>query len=204
MDEATIRRHHEAGDHDAATTAALKAYGPEVLGLLMALHRDETQASDAFALFGERLWQSLPGFRWQCSLRTWAYRIARAASVDQRRADRRRARRQVGLSAGVSQVAAEVRTATLTYLRTEKRSAIQQLRDELPADDQTLLVLRIDREMAWLDLATVFLADQEIDHDKAALVRESARLRKRFQLVKKRLLETARARGIVRSEPRER
>lgn len=199
MDESPIQRLHDEGDHDAALTATLEAYGAEVMGLLYALHRDETQASDAFAVFCERLWTSLSSFRWQCSMRSWAYRIARAASVDQRRADGRRAARMVPLSEDASRIADRVRTTTLTYLRTERKTAIQRLREELPPDDQTLLVLRVDRELSWKELAAVFLDEKGVEPEGAALDRESARLRKRFQLVKKRLLETARARGIVKS-----
>ena len=46
--------------------------------------------------------------------------------------------------------------------------------------------------MAWEDLARVFLGDDEV-LDAAAVTRESARLRKRFQLVKQKFVALARA-----------
>jgi RNA polymerase sigma-70 factor (ECF subfamily) len=88
-----------------------------------------------------------------------------------------------------------VRTATLPLLKTEGRSALRRLRDELSHEDKLLLVLRADRGLAWDELARVFL--ETPSPDDAALRRESARLRKRFQLVKQRLRERAKAMGML-------
>ncbi len=57
-----------AGDVDRATTAALRRYGPELLGFLVGMHHDHDMASDAFAVFSEKLWQSMARFEWKCSL----------------------------------------------------------------------------------------------------------------------------------------
>jgi RNA polymerase sigma-70 factor, ECF subfamily len=196
--EQSIREAHAAGDFARVATETLQQYGPEVLGLLFALHRDRDEASDAFSVFSERLWQSLAEFEWRCSMRTWAYMLARRVSRDVRRGEGRRGRRNVGLSdANVSRVAAQVRTRTLTILRTETKTAIMKLRESLPEDDQLLLVLRVDRDLAWNDLALVFLDAKNEESDQETLKREAARLRKRFQLVKERLLEMGRERGLV-------
>jgi hypothetical protein len=56
-------------------------------------------------------------------------------------------------------------------------------------------VLRVDRDLPWEELARIFL-DEESPGEEA-LRRESARLRKRFQLVKGRLREMARAAGLL-------
>ena len=191
-EEIEIRRHFEGRDLRAATTAALEAYGAEIFGLLCSLHRDEDEASDAFSLFAERLWRSMDRFEWKCSMRTWAYVVARRASHDVRRAEHRHEKRGVRLSdvEDIAEIAAKVRTATATLLRTETKTALQRLREELPADDQLLLVLRVDRQMAWDDLARVF--DAEADPQK-----ESARLRKRFQFVKEKLFALGKQRGIL-------
>ena len=79
MSEERMRSSFDAGDLRAVTNEALTTYGPEILGLLCSLHRDEDEASDAFSLFAERLWTSLARFEWKCSLRTWAYVLARRA-----------------------------------------------------------------------------------------------------------------------------
>lgn len=196
--DAEIRARWEAGDHDGAATEAIRRYGPEILGLLLALHGgDEDAAGEVFSMFGEQLWRGLPGFAWSCSVRTWAYVIARNASRGYRRAQRRREQRAVPLSdcPAVIEIAAKIRTETLSYLRTERRHEISRLRDSLPEEDRALLILRVDRDLAWLDLARVFLEDDA--PSPQALQRESARLRKRFQLIKRRLLELGRARGLL-------
>jgi RNA polymerase sigma-70 factor (ECF subfamily) len=190
--EAAARRACDAGDYVTATTLAIRGYGPEVLGFLRAFHRSDQAAGDAFAVFAEDLWKGLPGFAWECSLRTWAYVLARRASFR----TRKRARRDEvprASDAALSNLVARVRTETLTYLRTEKKSAIRALRDRLPEDEQTLLVLRVDRDLAWNELARV-LAEEGADD--ATLEREAARLRKRFQLVKEKLVAMAKREGI--------
>jgi RNA polymerase sigma-70 factor (ECF subfamily) len=70
--ETQVRSLFDRGDHAAAATAVLRGYGPELLGFLSAVHRDETAASDAFAEMSEAVWRSLPRFAWESSVRTWA------------------------------------------------------------------------------------------------------------------------------------
>jgi len=55
-----------------------------------------------------------------------------------------------------------------------------------------LLVLRVDKGLAWNDLARVMYAEDGPLLDDEGLKREAARLRKRFQHVKERLLELKR------------
>lgn len=96
-----------------------------------------------------------------------------------------------------------MRTETLAFLRTEKKSRLQALRDSLPEEDRMLLVLRVDRGLAWNELARILAEGEpgELDDgpqlDALALTREAARLRKRFQLVKDRLRELARKEGLL-------
>jgi RNA polymerase sigma-70 factor (ECF subfamily) len=200
--ETEVRALCDKGDHTAAATAILRGYGPELLGFLAAVHRDETAASDAFAELSEAVWRSLPRFAWESSVRTWAYAIARNVSRTSRRNAARRNRKVI--SPGESffdQAADKVRTETLAYLRTEKKTRLQALRDALPEEDRMLLVLRVDRGLAWNELARILAEGQEQDDapalDDAAVAREAARLRKRFQLVKDRLRELARKEGLL-------
>jgi RNA polymerase sigma-70 factor (ECF subfamily) len=187
------------GDFNAAATLALRGYGPEVFGFLVAVHRSETEASDVFSELAEALWRGLPTFAWESSLRTWTYAIARNVARTRRRDAARRERRapRTGDSA-LEGVAHAVRTETLAFLRTEKRTRLQALRDSLPEEDRMLLVLRVDRQLAWNDLARVLHeADEGTPLDDAAIAREAARLRKRFQLVKDKLRELAKKEGLI-------
>jgi RNA polymerase sigma-70 factor (ECF subfamily) len=165
-----------------------------VLGYLVTFQRDHDAAGDAFSIFSERLWETLPSFEWRCSIRTWCYRLARNAAIDVQRGNGRR--REVGLSSApeVALLAAKTRTETLSALRTAKRTALEGLRDELSEEDRTMLVLRVDRDLDWREIAVVM--DSARDAEDAEVTREAARLRKRFQLVKDRLRALARERGI--------
>jgi RNA polymerase sigma-70 factor (ECF subfamily) len=197
MPEEPVRARLAAGDVDGATTLALRLYGGEVFGFLLSLEAgDEDGASEDFSLFCEQTWKGLPAFAWGSSLRTWLYAVARNATRARRRAARRRGRLFVGLSScpAVAEAAARVRTETLSCLRTARQKQIADLRQTLSDDDQTLLVLRVDRGLPWLDLARIFLGEEAAGEE--ALARESARLRKRFQIVKQRLLTLGREQGL--------
>jgi RNA polymerase sigma-70 factor (ECF subfamily) len=189
----------DAGDLRAAVTLAIEAYGPEILGYLLAVTRDETDANDAFALFAEDLWRGLESFRWEASLRTWSYTLARHALHRVRRDPHRRADRRIPLSRSpeVYDVAERVRTQTSLYLRTEVKDQVAALRDEMDPEDQTLFILRINRKMAWSDIAQIMSEDAETDvADEDELKRTAARLRKRFERAKEQLKQKVRERGI--------
>jgi RNA polymerase sigma-70 factor (ECF subfamily) len=201
--EAEIREYWSRGDIDRSATTAIRGYGPEVLGFLVALHKNEQEASDAFAVWSEHVWRGMPSFAWECSFRTWAYTVARNASWHCRQGERKRQRRQVAFSScpAVAEMEIRVRTQTLPFLRTETKNRIAELRDELPEDDKVLLILRVDRRLAWVDLARVLLGQRpDAARDEAAVKREAARLRKRFQLVKEKLAKLAEREGLVAVE----
>jgi RNA polymerase sigma-70 factor (ECF subfamily) len=184
------------GDVNEATRLVLEQHGPEVLRLLMSIHRDETAAADVFAVFAEGVWRGLPAYRGAASLRTWAFAIARRASLHYRRDVGRRAARQVPLADEIEELAERVRTATLSHLRSERKSRLMALRDTLEPDERALLFLRLDRGLAWNDLA-VALHDGDAPLEGADLKRDAARLRKRFQSLKERLRELARREGLL-------
>ena len=177
--EAQIRTAATAENWSAAATAAIAGYGDEILGYMVALTRSEADANDAFSLFAENVWTDLPGFRWECTFRTWAYHLARNALGRLRRDPFRR--RAVPLDdAGFEGMVAEMRSRTSSYLRTEKRDKIAKLRAELEPDDQTLLILRINRGLPWREIAQIMTEDgstEDVD-------RYAAALRKRFERLK--------------------
>ena len=63
-----------------------------------------------------------------------------------------------------------------------------RIRRQLPEDDQTLLVLRVDRNLPWRDIALVLLGGDAGDD---ALTRKAAALRKQFERVKDELRRLA-------------
>lgn len=184
--EQTIRRHADRGELAEAATAAIQGYGPELLGYLCALARDQDDANDVFSALCERMWRKLPEFRWQSSFRTWAYAIARNLACDAQRGDARRRGRQVAIDDApeVAAVAEAVRSTTMLHLKSASQRKLDAIRATLDADDRTMLVLSLDRKMTWREIATVM---SEEDADEAELQRVAARLRKRFERLKERL-----------------
>lgn len=197
--EREIRQLWEGGELGAAAAVALRGYGPELFGFLVAFHRREADAREVYAAFTERLWRGLPQFGWSCSFRTWAYAIARNASLTYRRDERRRAQSLVPLPEGsqLSLPEQAPRSDTASYLKTQRKARVAALREALPEADQELLVLRVDRGLAFSDLARVMSGAEAGELSEEELRREAARLRKRFQVIKARLLELGRREGLL-------
>ncbi len=184
--ELSIRAHANGNDLERAATVALEGYGPELLGYLHAMTPTPTEADDLFSELCERVWRGLPRFRWESSFRTWAYTIARNLLRDRHRARSGPEGRLVGLgdASEVSKLAQQVRTSTAIYLKTEAKTRLQQIREALDPDDRTLLILRVDRRLAWRDIARIMAEGSE---DAGDLGKLTARLRKRFERIKGRL-----------------
>jgi RNA polymerase sigma-70 factor, ECF subfamily len=188
--EAELARLRAEGKLRDVATVAIENYGPEVLGFLAALLRSQVDASDAFAQACENLWKALPKFEGRSSMKTWFYTVARNSALRMRSSasDNRR----VPLSE-ISEVADRVRSRN-AQLYSQATSALTEIRDELEEDDRTLLVLRVDRDMSWNDIARVL---GETDPSEDDLVRGAARLRQRFQVIKKTIRDRARERGLL-------
>jgi RNA polymerase sigma-70 factor (ECF subfamily) len=196
--EARIRAASEAGDRKGAATALLEGYGHELLAFLIAHLRDRDAAAEVFSQFTEDLWRGLDGFRWQCSARVWSYTLARNAATRYLKDARRRQGRHVPLSrAGpLSGVAQKVRTETLAALRTETRTGLEKLRESLRPEEQTLLVLRVNRKMNWNEIAQVLLHEGEVAAGDV-LRKDAVRLRQRYQAIKDKLRRMAAEQGLV-------
>ena len=202
--EREIRSHHDQGDLEGAAEIAVRGYGREIWNFLVAFHRrDEDGASESFSLFAEGLWRGLPGFAWHCSFRTWAYAVARKASLRQRRDARRRAARNKTLPEGssLSRLVQQIQRDATSSARAERQSRLVALREALPMEDQALLMLRVDRELSWNDLAHVLGDGASTPLEGKSLTREAARLRKRFQTIKDKLRDAAQREGLVAERP---
>lgn len=192
LDDAAIRALVAAGDLEAAVTRALERYGAELFGFLRGIARDDDLAAEAFALASERLWKSLEKFRWEASLRTWAYQIARSELHRLRRDPRRRAANNMPLSLARS-IEEIRRSPTEPFRRSDVKDAFRSLRDELDPLDHEILVLRLDRAMSWKDIARALADDDAND----TVEQRAAAYRKRFERAKVRMRELAVARGLV-------
>jgi RNA polymerase sigma-70 factor (ECF subfamily) len=196
--ERALEMRRSTGDFDGLATDVLAAYGPEIYSFLHAVHRETTDADEVFSLFAEALWKALPSFEGASTLRTFAYAIARRTSLRYRRDAARRRKRFGQLeSAEISNVVAEVRARTATFMRTTTRSRLNALRASLDVEDQELLMLRVDRSLPWDALVVVLRGEDEAPLSVDEQKRQTARLRKRFQLLKDKLRELARREGLL-------
>jgi RNA polymerase sigma-70 factor, ECF subfamily len=195
--ERQVRALTDSGDVNGAITVAIQAYGDELYSFLLSRLRDEDTASDVFAQTCTDLLASLATFQWRCSLRTWCYRLARAATTRYLRAPANRADRRVALS-HVSEAVDRVRSRTQMHLRSEVKDGLRKLRDQLDDDDQQLLMLRVDRDLGWTEIAEII----DDDDDPKTVARTSARLRQQFQTLKDRLREMAIAEGLLPADDR--
>jgi RNA polymerase sigma-70 factor (ECF subfamily) len=169
-----------------AATAIVRSYGPGILGYLAALLRDDDAAREAFSEFAEELWRSLPRFAKKSSVKTWAYAIAYHSALRQRRARARRRMRPLRDSE-YSKIAASAEATSRSFARTAADRKLDALRKSLTDEEQTLLVLRVDRRMPWEEIAEVL----GVSRARVPL------LRKRFQRLKERLKQAARREGLL-------
>jgi RNA polymerase sigma-70 factor (ECF subfamily) len=176
------------GDLHGAAEAVIRDYGPQLLGYLASVLRNDGDAADVFSQFTEDLWRGLPGFRGECPLRVWAYRLAWHAAARHLR-DPYRARGRRLETTELSRVADEVRSSVLLGRGEARRRGIDRLREKLAPDEQSLLVLRLDRGLSWREVATVLALDGEGVDETV--------LRKRFERLKDRLAQMAREEGLL-------
>jgi RNA polymerase sigma-70 factor (ECF subfamily) len=136
-------------------------------------------------------------------LRAWVYTLARNTANSYCEETSRERRRHVPLSdAGpLSAIAERIRTETLTEAKSEAKAIADRLRRELSVEDQTVLLLRVDRKLSWRDIAYITLEDAE-HADAAVLNKEVLRVRKRYQLAKERLRRMAIEQGYTRRRNR--
>jgi RNA polymerase sigma-70 factor, ECF subfamily len=189
------------GTPDAAAELTIDRLGPSIHSYLRTMLHDD-DALDALSEFRVAVWQALPRFRWECSLRSWAYRLANHAAARIWRRPHRRREEPLPSSAasrlpgpGGSSVASSGRHAGLAFLRAQ-----------LPLEDQQLLTLRVDRELEWEEVAVALASDDGADPAPGRGGSDghrasSAALRKRYERLTRRLEQMAREQGLLDADP---
>jgi RNA polymerase sigma-70 factor, ECF subfamily len=176
----------------ARTTAlAIEAYGAEVRGWLLRRLGDPVAVADLFQETCAALWRALPGFRWESSLKSWFYKIAFYTTC--RLWESRRSARGRLVDAELSDLALDI---TSLDSRLDKRRALLEALEELPAPDREVLLLRqvAGEELGWRELALSLRGHVPLDGE--ALDREAARLRQRFHRAMAALQVIARRKGL--------
>jgi len=128
-------------------------------------------------------------------VRGWLYTLARNAASRYVTNPHNRPERNLSVSAhtSVSALIQQARSPTQAHQRTETKDRVRALRQQLSIEDQTLLILHVDRGLSWRELAVVMHEHGE-QLDDEALTREASRLRKRFERLKS---ELALAEGLI-------
>jgi len=174
--EGQVRSLVLGGHAREATNLLVNLYGPELQVFLHRVLGDVTLLDEAYSATCERLWRGLPAFRWESSLRSWCYVIARReASRCRTRARARSNETTLTAAEGVPAVEAT------TTVSTSRRAQLDSLRATLSDEDRDLLVLRVEQDLSWKEIACAFL---EEDADPQQVERESARLRQRFRAIR--------------------
>jgi RNA polymerase sigma-70 factor (ECF subfamily) len=185
----------QARDMHAAARQILAHCGADVLGFLVARLHSPEEGREAFATFSEDLWRGLPSFEHRCSVRCWAYTLARNAANRQVTRVRRPGRyRPLSEHPSVLARAAAVASRTSPSLRTDVKQRVRALRERLAVEDQTLLMLHVDRGLPWRELAQV-LRGKTLG--EPLLEREILRVRKRFERIKRQLRKLAIEDGLL-------
>lgn len=191
-----IRAFLQRGEHAAAATLLLQTYSDELLGYLINALRDRELAREAFAIFARDLWLGLPKVQLRSSARAWAYALARNAAHRVLEGLVRRRWQELPMSQldDAAQRVPETRASTPPHLRTENKTRMAVLREQLSLEEQELLTLRIDRGFDWREIAEALSPGEE------SLETAAARYRKRFQLLKRKLAKLLRDERAQRPE----
>jgi RNA polymerase sigma-70 factor (ECF subfamily) len=185
--EAEITARLEASDWAGASTVALRAYGPHILTYLRSVLRDDDLACDVFSRFCEKLWRSVADFRAESSFATWAYRLAWFAVREHLRAEGRRREERLATPA-LSKLVQEVRESTASRLKTDTKDRWTKIKESLAPFDRSLLLLRVEHELSWKEVARIMSDSGE--------TMEEAALRKRFERLRVKLHKLAKEQGL--------
>lgn len=181
------------GEYAVAVELAMRSYGPELRRLMASVLHHSELAKDAFSLFSENLVKGLPGFRWESSFRTWAYRLARNACYHQLHTP---ASREQPVSEPAANEPQRQRTDTQPWQRTSVKERFRALRERLEPHERMLLMLRVDQRQPWTEIARV-MAEPDEPLTREALNRRATALRQQFQRVKARLRALAVEQGVI-------
>jgi RNA polymerase sigma factor (sigma-70 family) len=177
---ARVRALVAAGDVEAATEEALRAYGGALYGYILGIVGDADAAADALQVCSVRVWQGIKGFAGQSSLKTWLYRVARNAALRSLEDPHRRRAQPLSDDAERALTARWTRTATDAWRQTAEKQRLWASVERLPGADRELLSLRLLHHMSWLEIAAVLEPAAQEATTRAA----AAKLRKRFERLK--------------------
>jgi len=177
----------DSGDVRGAAEASIQGYGQTVFRYLSRMLEPD-DALDVLQQWAEDVWRGLPGFRRECRLRTWAFRLAYHAASRFHR-DPYRARKERLPSTAASRLAVSIAQSS-AMAGEARREQLRKLEAALPPEDRALLHLRHERELSWDDTAEILSAGDGPPVTAVAL-------RKRYERIKERLGRMAKDEGLL-------
>jgi RNA polymerase sigma-70 factor (ECF subfamily) len=136
----------DRGDTDGAATLVIEALGPGALGYLRPILRSQEEVEDVFSTFAENVWKGLRTWRREGNLKAWAYRVAWNAATRLHRDPYRRLRERLP-STMASRLALSMAAST-PQTQERESSQLAALRATLTPEEQSLLTLRVDRDLS--------------------------------------------------------
>lgn len=156
----------------------IRRYAAEVRAFLRSRTSSRHSMEEVYSAFSEDVVKGLPQLRSEKHMRTWLYVVARNALSRHARYKKRWRLRHT--FSGLETAPAELRQSYGT--REGNLAQLAPLLSELSEADRQLLDQRLAKSMAWRDIALAS-ARAAGDTSEAFVTRESARLRKRYQLL---------------------
>jgi len=98
----------------------------------------------------------------------------------------------------VANLAQEERSETQPWLRTDVRDGFHRMHGLLGPADRMLLTLRVERKMAWEDIARILSEGCEAASERA-IQRKATALRQQFKRLKAKLRAMAAREGLLES-----
>jgi RNA polymerase sigma-70 factor, ECF subfamily len=197
--ERQLRALHGQGKFEEVAVIALRTYQAEVLRWLRNSVRDEVAAQEIWSICLENFWKILPAFRFEASIRNLLYRLARFATYGYFRG---RQREQLAPESLLDSHAAPDLAETDERFTTEIRNELKQLCEGLTIKQRMILMLKVEQEMSWDDIARIMSKPGELLMGEA-FRREVVNLRQQFsrlkqELARRLLRRSVRAREVKR------
>lgn len=141
-------------------------YQTSVYNLVYRLLEDPNDAADTVQEVFLKVFRGISGFKGECALKTWIYRIAVHEASNQRRWWSRHRRRELSLEAPLGTGEADDNTVGDTLMddggspydeaaRAELHNAIQEALAQLPLAYRTVVVLRDVEDLSYEEIAEV-------------------------------------------------
>lgn len=169
--DARIARLLLEGRRDHALQEILNVYGPELRGYLRGTLASDADGDDLFQEVCAALWEGLPRFQRQSSVRTWAYAIAHHRTLKKLR---RFSRRKIVRLDTARQDGIQNPSLTSLIEHERQRQALALAREQLSPSEREILILRSERGLEFQEVAAIMDLSEET-------------CRKRFQRAKDRL-----------------